>query len=353
MTPPRPPAPMAGFALATLAPAALIAAAALQGAVWVAAALGWMTVLTYLLDRVIAAFGNVGDAEFPVADSLSVVLALVHLALLPLAIAGVAGATGLSVPARIGLFLAAGLFFGQVSNSNAHELIHRGGRGLTRLGALVYVTLLHGQHVSGHRLVHHRCVATPDDPATARAGEGFWAYLPRAWWGEFREGLRAETALRARGTARGVHPYAAYLAGAAIFLAGSAQAFGPAGLAAHLALAAYAQLQLMLSDYVQHYGLTRDRRADGRYEPVGPGHSWDAPQAFSGLVMLHAPRHADHHLHPARPYPGLRLAPATTPTLPRSLPLMATLALVPPLWRRVMDPRLARWQQRQAPGTGS
>ncbi|MEI4472585.1 alkane 1-monooxygenase [Frigidibacter sp. MR17.24] len=363
--PPAPrPAPVAAFAAATLAPAGLIALAALAGGGWVWAALGYMTALTYALDRLIAAFGEGGgadgEAEFPAADALSVALAVVHPAVLALAIAGTCGATGLPGPARAGLFVAAGLWFGQVSNSNAHELIHRTRRGLYRLGVAVYVTLLHGQHASGHRLVHHRFVATPEDPATARAGEGFWAFLPRAWWGEFRGGWRAETALRARaaGRGRGLHPYAVYLAGGAACLGLGLAAFGWGGVAAHLGFAAYAQAQLMLSDYVQHYGLQRARDDRGRWEPVGPAHSWDAPQAFSGLVMLHAPRHADHHLHPGRPYPALRITRGATPMLPRSLPLMATLALVPPAWRRVMDPRLARWQARQGdhgvvtPGAG-
>lgn len=96
---------------------------------------------------------------------------------------------------------------------------------------------------------------------------------------------------------------------------------------------------------MQHYGLSR-RVTEGRAEPVGPAHSWDAPQPFSGWLMLHAPRHADHHLHPGRAYPGLQLDPGATPMLPRSLPAMAALALLPPLWRRVMDRRLAKWQAR-------
>ena len=114
---------------------------------------------------------------------------------------------------------------------------------------------------------------------------------------------------------------------------------------AHIALAGFAQSQLLLSDYVQHYGLSRKVGPDGRPEPVGPAHSWNAPHWMTGHMMLNAPRHSDHHAHPSRPYPALALAaPGAVPTLPRSLPAMACLALVPPLWRRVMDPRAAQWQ---------
>lgn len=341
------------FAAATLAPAALLALAALLGGGWVWAALCYMTAFTYAMDRLLALGGNAPEGcEFPAGTALSVLLVLLHLALVPLCVAALAGVGGLAPPERLGLFLAAGLFFGQVSNSNAHELIHRSRRGLFRLGVAVYVTLLFGHHASAHRLVHHPRVATPDDPNSARPGEGFWHFAPRAWIGSFRAGWRAETARRARTNGsgrRGPHPYAWYLLGAAACLGGAGAMLGPAGPLCWIALAAHAQLQLLLSDYVQHYGLRR-RQRDGRPEPVGPGHSWDAPQSFSGLLMLHAPRHADHHMNPGRDFPALRLRPGTTPTLPRSLPVMATVALVPPLWRRMMDPRLARLEQARGDG---
>ena len=105
------------------------------------------------------------------------------------------------------------------------------------------------------------------------------------------------------------------------------------------------QAQLLLSDYVQHYGLTRAFAPDGRPEPVGDRHSWNAPQRFSAAMMLNAPRHSDHHAHPARPYPGAAPA-ARTRRLPWSLPMMANVALVPPLWRRMMHPRLDRLADR-------
>jgi len=88
---------------------------------------------------------------------------------------------------------------------------------------------------------------------------------------------------------------------------------------------------------------------------MGVRHSWNAPHWFSSALMLNAPRHSDHHTHPARVYPALRLT-EDMPVLPRSLPAMATLALFPRLWRRVMDPRVADWQdgaERPAPGAPS
>lgn len=114
-----------------------------------------------------------------------------------------------------------------------------------------------------------------------------------------------------------------------------------------IGLATYAQVQLLLSDYVQHYGLRRRALPNGKLEPIDIQHSWNAPHWFSNYLMLAAPRHCDHHLHPAKPYPALTLpTPDQAPCLPRSLPVMASVALYPRLWRRVMDPLVAHWQNR-------
>jgi alkane 1-monooxygenase len=140
-----------------------------------------------------------------------------------------------------------------------------------------------------------------------------------------------------------MHPYAGYLAGQAACLTLAWVIAGGAGVAVWLGLGLHATAQLLLSDYVQHYGLARARLPDGRLEPVGPQHSWNAPHWFSAAMMLNAPRHSDHHAHPGRPFPALRL-PADAPMLPWPLPLACTLALAPPLWRRRIAPHLARWR---------
>ncbi|MHA6344773.1 alkane 1-monooxygenase [Roseivivax sp. CAU 1761] len=339
---------MTRFAAITGALVALLAAALIWGgwAIW--AALAYVTVFAALLDRIAAPDGAESPGgEFPAGTALSAALGIAHVPLLYGGVLALA-ASPAPLPARLALFVALGLFLGQVSNSNAHELIHRGDRRLRRLGTLVFVTLLFGHHASAHPRVHHVWVATPRDPNSARLGEGFWRFAPRAWWGSFREGRRAETRLRA-GRGRGRHPYAAYGAGAALSLAAVWTLGGGRAVALYLGLCLYAQMQLLLSDYVQHYGLTRRALGPGRWEPVGPAHSWNAPHAFTAGLLLNAPRHSDHHANPARPYPGLRLEPGAMPMLPASLPVMASLALVPPLWRRVMDRRARAWSAEACP----
>jgi alkane 1-monooxygenase len=337
--------PMSLFAAATLLPALLIGAGALWGGLWVGLALACLTLLAVTLDELVRRVVPAAEgAEFPVAAGLSVLLALVHFGLMAVVLAVIAAEGGLSSVEKAGLFTAAGLFFGQISNANAHELIHARDRLRHRLGVWVYTSMLYGHHASAHPLVHHVKVATRGDPATARYGESFYRYVRRAWIGGFRQGFAAESARLARAGLPGWrHPYAVYMGGALGLGVLVGAAFGLKGLLVWTGLAVFAQTQLLMSDYVQHYGLTRASDAKGKPVPAGAAHSWNSPHLWSSAMMLNAPRHSDHHAAPSRPYPALRLE-GDLPMLPRSLPVMSCLALHPRLWRRVMDPLADQWR---------
>lgn len=342
------PLPLAAFATASLLPLALLGLGLSLGGPWLWAAFLYMACLTLILDQLIPLVpGQSEGSEFPAADLLLLAIGLGALALLPLATWAIAGPSALTPAQRLIAFFATGFWLGQVVHPAAHELIHRTNRSLFRLGAACYAALLFGQHSSAHRLVHHRAVATPEDPNTARLGESFYRFARRAWIGSFRQGLRAETDLRAR-AAKGLHPYALSLTVSAAALLLATLIAGLPGLLTWIALALHAQSQILLSDYVQHYGLTRTRLPDGKYEPVGPAHSWNTAHWFTSAMMLNAPRHSDHHLHPSRPFPALRL-PDKAPRLPWPLPLACAMALSPRLWRRAMAPHLARWRDSRPP----
>ena len=329
------------FAVASLTPAVLIASGAIWGGLWIAAAVIYLTAMTSLLDRLIKRESRAGDVGFN--DLLSTLLAIAHLILMPLVVWALT-AEHLEPIGKVGIFFAAGLWFGQVSNANAHELIHRSSRGLHRLGMWVYITMLFGHHTSAHVLVHHRYVATYADPNTSRKGESLYRYIWRAWIGSFREGYRAEAArLFKIGRPAWRNPYVVYVGGALACVVAAFSVGGGVMVLAYIGLCAYAQSQLLMSDYVQHYGLTRARDANGKHVPVAAQHSWNSPHWFSSAMLLNATRHSDHHAHPTRHYPALT-TPDQAPMLPRPLPLMASIALVPPLWRKIMDPRVDRWR---------
>lgn len=343
---------MALFAVVSFLPVPLIAMAAIYGAWWVGLAVFYITLFTFTLDQLVALVSDPEqpEAEFPAADALSVTLAVSHFILLALVVWALSSNPQLGVFSSLGLFVATGLFFGQVSNSNAHELIHRTDKRLFSLGKWVYSSMLYGHHTSAHLLVHHRFAASDNDPSSAEKGESFYTFARRAWIGSAMAGFEMENdRLKNKRTtpARFSHPFYGYTLVGLSSLLFSFIIAGWGGVLALIALASYAQVQLLLSDYVQHYGLRRAILPNGKLAPVALHHSWNAPHWMSTYLMLAAPRHSDHHAHPDRPYPALTL-PAwdVAPNLPHSLPVMAVIALYPRLWRHVMDPRVAYWETR-------
>jgi len=337
------------FAIASLTPAGLLLLAALWGGPWPLLAVLSITVFVFFVDRLVSRL--MPDTQERSGLWLSLVQASAHFVLWPVGVWAIGAGAHLDLVDKALLLVGLGLYFGQISNSNAHELIHNAATAPRRLGVAIYCSLLFGHHTSAHTRVHHVYAATLEDPNTARRGEGFWRFFIRAWSAGFAAGKAAEDRLRARAStplSGWRHPYMGYLGGAGLALVAAFMLAGPKGLAALGLIAAYAQLQLYLSDYVQHYGLVRKIDETGKPEPMGPQHSWNAPHWYSSAMMLNAPRHSDHHIAPGRPFPQLRLDAQTMPILPHSLPVMAVLALVPPLWRRVMDPRVDRWRGHNA-----
>ena len=333
------------FALAALAPVTILTLGAVWGGVWVWAAALYVSLFAFIVDELVARPATSADPDQSerAANVLSVLIALAHFGLMVLGVAAVAGVTGLSAGERVAAFVGFGLYFGQVSIANAHELIHRSNRRLFNLGKWVFISMLYGHVTTSHRLLHHAHVATPKDPNFPPKGISFYRYLPRSMAQNFLQGYRIEKA-RAQLSGR-MTPYVSYIGGALGFVALSAIAFGPAGVAALMGFALYAQFQHAMVDYLQHYGLERRLMPDGRYEPQGPHHSWNSPHWFTSLMAVNVTRHSDHHAHPGRVYPALRLSP-DMPVLPYSLPAMGVIALVPGLWFRMMDRRAARVLQR-------
>ncbi len=338
---------MQRFAVVTLAPACFLLLAGLLGGVWPWVSLIYLTGFLFVMDRLLPTEAENADpgSEFPAADPLLAALAAAHFLILLLCIAFVAPTQDLSLAQKVVIAVGAGLFFGQISHPAAHELIHRKQRSLHNLGRLIYTSLLVGQHASAHLRVHHVHVGREDDPNSPRPGEGFYRYAVRASLHSFLAGLRAENRLR-RGHSALSHPYILYVGGTLTMLALAGMIAGWAGLAMLVFLAFYAQVQILMSDYVQHYGLQRQLLPDGKPEPVGPQHSWNAPHWFSSALMLNAPRHSDHHVKPDRAYPALQLEPDAMPMLPYPIAVMAGLALFPRRWRKIMDPRCRAWRAR-------
>ena len=125
---------------------------------------------------------------------------------------------------------------------------------------------------------------------------------------------------------------------------------GWAGLGLFLVQAISAVWQLELTNYIEHYGLTRKQLGEGRYEHVLPRHSWNADHRASNWLLINLQRHSDHHFRPDRRFPLLQTYAADeAPQLPYGYPIMTMAAMVPPLWRRVMNPKVREWRRRHYP----
>jgi alkane 1-monooxygenase len=224
----------------------------------------------------------------------------------------------------------------------SHELGHK--RSLLARKVALFNTALGGYgHFSiEHNRGHHRHVSTPEDPASAKMGEGIWRFALREMPGAFQRAWRLEGSRLRRAGFSPWHPGNEILQAAAVTLVvwgASAAVFGAGALAVLLPVALWGAFQLSSANYVEHYGLQRRRLADGHYEQCQPQHSWNSNYLVSNLVVFQLQRHSDHHAHPGRSYQSLRDLP-DLPRLPSGYFGMFLLAYFPPLWFRVMDPRL-------------
>ena len=285
--------------------------------------------------------------------AVTIIWPFVQLALLVGMLAYAPRAAHLSVIEEIGLFFGVGVITGTIGITYAHELMHRPGRSERWLGDILMAMTMYGHFRSEHLLVHHRHVATPRDAVTARFSEGFPRFFARVLPGSFRSAWRAEKAMLARKSLTWTHPsnpFWRYWALQALFIGIAIALGGWAGLALFFYQAFIAVWQLELVNYVEHYGLVRKHLGDGRYEPVRPHHSWNATHKASNWLLINLQRHSDHHTKPARPYPLLQSgADGDAPELPYGYPVMTMVAMIPPLWRRVMNPRVKAWRKTHYP----
>ena len=253
---------------------------------------------------------------------------------------------GLPLWADIALVVGIGLQNGQAIVL-AHELGHRLDKTGQLFAKLALGAVGYGHFCAEHNAGHHVHVATPKDCASSRMGESVYAFALRELPGALRGGWHQE---RRRLTAKklpfwSVHNQIlqAYAITAAVALA--LCLWLGVGVLPFIALHhAFAWFALTIVNYIEHYGLKRAELPNGRYERVQPKHSWNTNHIVSNVLTIHLQRHSDHHANPMRPYQALRNFDGI-PRLPSGYPGTMALAAVPPLWRRVMDPKVMAWAE--------
>ncbi|MGA2164854.1 MAG: alkane 1-monooxygenase [Solirubrobacteraceae bacterium] len=241
----------------------------------------------------------------------------------------------------IGLMLTVGVVSGIAINT-AHELGHKRASVERWLSKVALAQSAYGHFFIEHNRGHHVRVATPEDPASARLGESFYAFLPRTVAGSLSSAWGLERTRLARGGHSPWTPRNDILGAWAmtvVLFAVLTAIFGVVVLPYLIGQAVLGFCLLEVVNYLEHYGLRRQRREDGRYERTQPEHSWNSNSVASNVLLYHLQRHSDHHANPIRRYQALRHV-EQAPQLPTGYAGMIVLAAFPPLWRRVMDRRL-------------
>ncbi|KVQ43677.1 alkane 1-monooxygenase [Burkholderia cepacia] len=241
----------------------------------------------------------------------------------------------------VGFALSLGAATG-ISINTAHELGHKTDRFERWLAKITLAPVAYGHFYVEHNRGHHVRVATAEDPASARYGESFWAFLPRTVTGSIRSAWRLE---KARLERLGHSPWtwrneALHAWAMTVVVWGIAIAMAGKVVIPFLVIqAVYGASLLEVVNYVEHYGLGRRKLPNGRYERCTPQHSWNSNHVVTNLFLYQLQRHADHHANPTRSYQALRHFD-DSPQLPAGYATMILFAYVPPLWYRVMNPRV-------------
>lgn len=233
----------------------------------------------------------------------------------------------------VGAILSLGAAGGAFGITASHELIHRTHR-LQQYQGVGLLALVNYSHFSiEHVYGHHKWVATPHDPATSRLGESVYKFWIRSIWGGFDSAIRISKQFKQQSKLQA----GLFIQGLLLPLAfaiGGSQA-----LLAHLASSLVAILLLETINFIEHYGLVRQQIGNKQFEPVKPNHSWDSHRYLTNSSLFNLGLHSHHHYKASVPYEQLR-ATSEAPVLPFGYSVMFLIALAPPLWRRVMDPRV-------------
>ncbi len=248
---------------------------------------------------------------------------------------------GANVVDKIGIAISVGMI-GGIGINTAHELGHKKVELERWLARIALAQSFYGHFYIEHNRGHHVRVATPEDPASSRIGESFWAFWPRTVVGSLRSAWHLEKERLGR---LDKSPWTlrndvlnAWAMSVVLWL-GLIAVFGVEVLP-YLILQAVVGFSLLESvNYLEHYGLVRQKTASGRYERPAPEHSWNSDHIVTNIFLYHLQRHSDHHAYPTRRYQTLRSWDGA-PNLPSGYASMILIGYFPPIWRKVMDKRV-------------
>lgn len=238
-----------------------------------------------------------------------------------------------------GRVLAMGLMCGIIGINVGHELGHRNSKMERFLGELLLLSSLENHFLPYHNRGHHTNVGTPEDPASARRNEVLFAFWFRSQIGSYIQAWqieikRMQITRQARFSLS--NKMVVYSIAQSILLVLIFWNFGKGGLFAFVIASVFGMILLETVNYIEHYGLARKQKPNGTYELVKRHHSWNSNHLLGRAILFELSRHSEHHYKPDKPYQLLNRH-ESAPNMPTGYPGMMLLALIPPLFFRVMN----------------
>lgn len=252
--------------------------------------------------------------------------------------------TGLTTLDLAGRITAMGLMCGVIGINVGHELGHRNNRFDEFLGEILLLTSLDTHFLPYHNGGHHFNVATPKDAATARKNELLYIFWIRSHFTSYAQAWQLENRRMKENERSWFHfqnRMVIYTVANIILLASIFHFFSWLGLISFLSAAVVGILLLETVNYIEHYGLLREKNKHGRYERVKRTHSWNSDHVIGKVMLFNLSRHSDHHYNGSKHYQILKSLPES-PQMPTGYPGMMLLSLFPPLWFALMNKKIHR-----------
>lgn len=254
---------------------------------------------------------------------------------------------------ELALFIVScGLVTGGIGITVAHELGHKKSKPERFFSQVLLLTVCYMHFYIEHNRGHHVHVATPEDPATARKHQNVYAFWVQSVFAGYAHAWKIETQmLRNRNRSKySLHNRMFWYTLLPILLCAMiTMVYATYGINWLIPIFFFGQsivafTLLELVNYVEHYGILRAEISPGQYERVNPLHSWNASHLVSNFFLFQLQRHADHHYNAVKRYQVLDHYDGS-PQLPFGYPTMILIALIPPLWFTMMDPRLTAFER--------
>ncbi len=261
----------------------------------------------------------------------------------------------LSLLGQVGYVMSMGVVGGIIAINVGHELVHKSTKLEKVSGGLLFSLVSYAGFIVEHVYGHHIHVSTPEDASSSRYKQSLYNFLPKAYVGNFKNAWKIQ---KKRMNKKGLgllsakneliwynlaSVIAACVMGLFFTLLGSEFLLG-AGFFLAQSFIAFTLLEII--NYIEHYGLHREKLSNGKYQRVNIEHSWNSNYLLTNMFLFQLQRHSDHHAFAARRYQVLRHH-EESPQLPFGYATMFVIALVPPLWMAIMNPRVEAYYQKE------